>query len=303
MLTPRVTTISLPGGITQTTDTITVSTTLIPFIRSRKVFFKIEGLLPNMQHTPFFDGVDVSDWCREEAFQFMADVADDLTGNNETEFLSGHPETSSNLISDANGTIEGSFFIPNTDSIRFRTGAREFKVRDSAATTDDDAVSSAFSTYTAQGTLETQSTQVTTIRPQPSPQPVVWIDPIAQSFLVERETGVYITSVDLFFRTKPTTGGQPVRVQIRPMVNGIPTNQPVPGGEVMVAAADVNTTTDPNSPSGRAALTKFTFPAPIYLNGLNEYAIVVISESLDYEAWTAAVTEFVFGSTTRRVMQ
>ena len=303
MLTPRVTTISLPGGITQTTDTITVSTTLIPFIRSRKVFFKIEGLLPNMQHTPFFDGVDVSDWCREEAFQFMADVADDLTGNNETEFLSGHPETSSNLISDANGTIEGSFFIPNTDSIRFRTGAREFKVRDSAATTDENAISSAFSTYTAQGTLETQSTQVTTIRPQPSPQPVVWIDPIAQSFLVERETGVYITSVDLFFRTKPTSGGQPVRVQIRPMVNGIPTNQPVPGGEVMVAAADVNTTTDPNSPSGRAARTKFTFPAPIYLNGLNEYAIVVISESLDYEAWTAAVTEFVFGSTTRRVMQ
>ena len=304
MLTPRVTTISLPGGITQTTDTSTVSTTLIPFIRSRKVFFKIEGLLPNMAHTPFFDGVDVSDWCREEAFQFAGSLDEDLSGDEtETAFLTGHPETSSALISNANGEIEGSFFLPNTSSIRFRTGAREFKVRDAAATTDENAISSAFSTYTAQGTLETQNTVVTTIRPQPAPQPTRWIDPIAQSFLVERETGMYVTSVDVFFRSAAASGGLPIRCQIRPVVNGVPTNTPVPGAEKMLAAADVNTTVDPNSPSGRAARTKFTFDAPIYLDAFGEYAVVIITESVDYEVWTAAVTEFIEGSTTRRVMQ
>ena len=114
---------------------------------------------------------------------------------------------------------------------------------------------------------------------------------------------MYVTSVDLFFRSAAASGGIPVRCQIRPVVNGVPTNTPVPGAEKMLAAADVNTTSDPNSVAGRAQVTKFTFDAPVYLDAFGEYAVVVVTESVDYEVWTAAVTEFLEGSTTQRVMR
>ena len=148
-LTPRVTTRVLPGGIRETTESRIVNTTLIPFIRSRKVFFKMEGLLPNTKHRPYFDGIDVSVWCREETFVRVATDGSLTLNVADPSVLSAHPEGSSDLISDANGTIEGSFFIPNTDTVRFGTGVREFKVLDFAASTDANAVSKAFASYTA----------------------------------------------------------------------------------------------------------------------------------------------------------
>lgn len=151
MTTPRTTTITLPGGVRRTTTTRTVSVVMVPFIRSRKVFFRIEGLLPNMRHRPLFDDVDVSSWCREETFTRVSATTSESTADNNAT-LTGHPEGSSSLISDADGVIEGSFYIPNTSSLRFRSGRREFKVRDWNATLDTNAISKAFASYTAQGT-------------------------------------------------------------------------------------------------------------------------------------------------------
>ena len=296
-LTPRVTTRLLPGGVRETTQTTTVNTTLVPWIRSRKVFFKIEGLLPNMRHRPFFDDVDVSSWCREETFTRVATDGTLTLNVNNPESLSGHPETSSNLISDADGVIEGSFFIPNTSALRFRTGAREFKVRDWDATTDESAISKAFASYTATGTLETQQVNVTTIRPI-QVTPPRFIDPVAQSFQIDKASGAYITAVDVFFKTKSDT--VPVRCQIRPMENGLPTNRIVPGAEKMILPAAVNTSSSPDVNTA-GTITTFTFDTPVYVEGFREYAIVVLAESIDYEVWTAVTEEFEVGSTTRRI--
>lgn len=300
MTTPRTTTITLPGGVRRTTTTRTVSVVLLPFIRSRKVFFRIEGLLPNMRHRPLFDNVDVTDWCREEPFQRVSALTAETTvdGSNS---LTAHPEGSASLISDAAGVIEGSFYIPNTDSLRFRSGRREFKVRDWNATTDANSISRAFATYTAQGTLETQETNVTTIMPPPPPRPPLRrIDPIAQSFVIENPAGAFITSVDLFMQSKDSR--VPLQVQIRSMENGIPTGFPLPGARKYVAAADVNVSSSPNV-SNVSTITNVAFDAPIYLNGFTEYCVVLLAESDAYNAWTGAMTEFVVGSTTNRIMK
>lgn len=299
MLPPITTTISLPGGVTQRTTTRTVSVVLLPFIRARKVFFKIEGLLPNMRHRPLFDDVDVSAWCREETFQNVGGLSSDLTVASSSS-LTGHPETASNLISDANGVIEGSFFIPNTPSLRFRTGQREFKVRDWSATTDASAISKAFASYTAKGTLENRESRVTTINPPPASVPVRRIDPVAQSFVIERPEGCFITSVDLFLSSADTR--VPLQVQIRPMNNGIPTGNPIPGAAKFIAAADVNTSSSPDVNTA-GTITNVAFDAPVYLNGNQEYALVVLAESDSYNVWTAVMKEYINGSSSQRIMK
>ena len=45
------------------------------------------------------------------------------------------------------------------------------------------------------------------------------VDPLAQSFYVEEPTGIFVTSIDLFFHSKDET--LPVTVQLRPMELGL----------------------------------------------------------------------------------
>jgi len=129
-----------------------VSVNLIPYMRSVKVYFKATGLRPNTRHFPFFDGVLVSDWCREETFTRVSEDPTEYGSeyNNATE----HPETSSNLISDAQGTIEGSFFVPNTDALKFSTGTKEFKLLDISEDNEDEAISMAFHNFESKGQLK-----------------------------------------------------------------------------------------------------------------------------------------------------
>jgi hypothetical protein len=299
MLTPRVVTTVLPGGITVNTSTSTVSVTLIPFIRARKIYFKIEGLLPNMRHRPFFDGKDVSDWCREEAFVNRNSQTWPGEDPAEAATLSGHPDTSSALISDSNGIIEGTFYLPNRSSLRFRTGVREFKVRDWASSTDANALSIAYASYTARGYLQNDVTTITTIMPLPIIPPRQ-IDPIAQSFLIEKPSGCFITSAEVFMKTKSST--VPLRVQIRAMENGIPTAQVLPGADVYVLPASVKISNTPVA-TNASHKTVATFDTPVFLEGFTEYALVILAESVDYTAWTAVTTEFQVGSTTKRIMK
>jgi hypothetical protein len=93
---------------------------LIPKIRSRKIHFKVTGLKPFTQVFPFFDGFSVSDWVKEESFVNYSEVVEDPS--NLYKDLTQHPDTSSALITDGSGSVEGSFFIPNTGEISFGTG-------------------------------------------------------------------------------------------------------------------------------------------------------------------------------------
>ena len=139
-----------------------LQTALLPFMRSRKVFFKAEGLRPSTRVFPFFDGVNVSSFTKSETFQFYSDGDSDF--GNTLKGLTAHPDGSSNLETDPNGTITGSFIIPNNDSLKFRVGTREFKLLDISVDKEIDAACISRAPYSATGYLDTVESQYRSTR-------------------------------------------------------------------------------------------------------------------------------------------
>ena len=126
---------------------------LIPFIRSRKIFFKAQGLRPNSKVFAFFDGRNVASWVRSESFQYYSNNPVDY-GNIYTR-APGHPDGATTLQTNSDGEVNGSFFIPNTSAIRFRTGKRLFKILDISVDKENDATAVARAIYAATGYLDT----------------------------------------------------------------------------------------------------------------------------------------------------
>ena len=86
--------------------------------------------------------------------------------------------------------------------------------------------------------------------------------PIAQSFFIDEANGIYVTKVDLFFAKRDSA--LPVQIQLRPMVNGLPSaSEIIPGSQVVRSSAQVNP--DTNGPALTA--TSFTFDEPVFLKG------------------------------------
>ena len=109
------------------------------------------------------------------------------------------------------------------------------------------------------------------------------VDPLAQSFYVEPKSGIFVTSVDLYFFSKDPE--LPITVQLRPMYLGFPTNKVYPFSEVVVDAKDVNVSDD-----GSVA-TKVTFKSPVYLSGSEFHCICLLSNSSEYLVWLSRLGE------------
>lgn len=170
-----------------------VDLALIPWIRSRKVYFHAKGLKPNTKFTPFFDGVNMSSWCREESSFVQFSDRDDEIGNRYGMSVSAHPDGSSDLVSDANGEIIGSFFIPSIRNlieykqarknpvfgtrrtlVRFRSGLREFTLLDIDKPDWGEAGSKAFAYYAAFGFMFGLWHRRHYLRWPDSPNPYSW---------------------------------------------------------------------------------------------------------------------------------
>ena len=122
--------------------------------------------------------------------------------------------------------------------------------------------------------------------------------PIAQSFYINAASGIYCTKVDLFFGAKDSA--LPVQIQIRPMVNGSPSSTKIiPGTVKVLPASSINV--DTSGPD--LTPTSFEFDEPVFLSGQQDYALVVIADSKDYQIYIAEINDFLFGSTERRVQK
>lgn len=286
----------------------TVSLTFLPFIRSRKIFFKAEGLRANTKYFPFFDGKAVSDFCREESFQRHAATRNSGSYlGNQYRLSTAHPQGSSELISNNHGEIEGSFFIPSSPTNRFRAGTREFKLLDISKNDDASALSRTSLNYTAQGTLDTRQKTITSTRITQT-RTRRWTettrvrnrDPLAQSFTVNKPSGMFVTKVQTYFKTKDST--VPVELQIRPMVNGIPSATEIIGNaSKFLNPSSVNLPSSQTQTGVLASPTTFEFDEPIFLNPDTDYAIVLLAESIDYNAYVAETYAFELGSTEKRI--
>lgn len=124
---------------------------------------------------------------------------------------------------------------------------------------------------------------------------------ISQIFYVSDETGIFLTSIEVYFQNKDESA--PITLQIRNVVAGIPGNVTMPFSEVTLEPDDINVTTDASVP------TKFTFPSPVYLSGPQQqevrhssssiqqsqpYAITLTSNSKNYKVFLAEIGDLTF---------
>ena len=309
-----------------------IDVAMIPFMRSRRVSFKCQGMKPNTRVFPFFDGVAVDNWVKSDTFTRVATTNNEV--GNRYDRNSGHPDGATSLFTNAEGVVEGEFFIPNVSGLRFRTGTRELKLLDITSDNEDAATSIGVAAFTSSGALETrqrtiQSTRVrnivtgTTSSSSASsrtargtanvntwnvvtgerrvnnvvtnpPRTVRQRDPLAQSFFIPDQDGVFLSKVDIFFQTKDDT--IPVSLELRPMVNGSPSaTETIPGSRVFKSPSAITTSADATS------ATTFEFEEPVFLLPYEEYAVVLIAETDNYNVYIAETEQFILNSTEKRI--
>lgn len=123
------------------------------------------------------------------------------------------------------------------------------------------------------------------------------VDPIAQSFFVsaaEYPDGMFVSSVDLFFKNKGEL--LPVEVQIRPVINGVPSDTVIiPGATTTVDVEDIKVSNFPDA-ANSATATRFTFPSPVYLSPSFEYVIIALTDDFGYDYYSAELGGTIIGT-------
>lgn len=210
----------------------------------------------------------------------------------------------SSLVTNINGDAAGVFAIPNSSSIRFTTGSREFLLTDSS-TGGSDYTTRGRAAYSASGVLETKQKTIASTRTAEIVTEAVtdtrvitsttervtrdmWFDPLAQTFLVDQKGGCFLTKIDLFFATKDSN--LPVTVEIRETINGYPGKRTLPFSKTVLTPSQVNVSSDASS------ATTVTFQSPVYVQDNTEYCIVLLSDSTNYTVWISQLGEKMVGS-------
>lgn len=157
---------------------------LIPWMRSRKIYFKAMGLKPNTVHKAFFDGVNVSEFCKNEtSFVRWSDTTNDYSTQYDYTGFNEHPDGTEDLLSDDEGEVIGSFYIPSvrpspkirtfgitfgevvaTSGKRFRAGVKEFKLVDVSENDVRTADSKAVAYYTVKGAIPVKKLRMMSTR-------------------------------------------------------------------------------------------------------------------------------------------
>lgn len=249
-----------------TTDNV-VETSVIPFMRSIPIDFACTGFRPFTRLYPFWDAIDVSANCKPASGNY----GDSIT-------------------TDAAGAVTGTFLVPNTDVLRFKTGESVMRFTDSATDSRDANVltTQGSTTFLSGGISDTRqttttNTKVLTATTVPTGG-VRYIDPIAQTFTVP--TACFVTKFDIFFASKARN--VPVTLQLRTAGSGLPTSAVI--GTVVLNPSQVQTSND-----GTVATT-FTFDDPIFLAEGMEYAVVLLADTQEYNVYIAEQGQNVIGS-------
>jgi hypothetical protein len=299
-----------------------IDVTAALWMRSRDFIIHATGLKNNSRLYAFFDSIAVTQHCKQIKLTGTKTLSQIINQNyDENDFLTGEnvdwtvvADGSTQALRVAENQIYLLFRVPVRS---FYVGQREFKLTDSPTNSEGTTLTSARNNIYAQGVSQVKSAITINTRPfdvsftdannvrslgrlitderrvevtrafvPPPPPPRNW-DPVAQSFFVDSETypqGFYITSIDLFFRTKSQDDNRNVYVEIREMVNGYPAKQVIGiGDEAIVNNRDIKVSEDASE------ATTFTFKNPIYLGPGNEYCFTIKPENNDpdFAVWVA----------------
>lgn len=227
--------------------------------------------------------------------------------------------TSRRLVTDRIGTLIGSYRVPSSDdpsTPTFETGRSVLRLTSSetnskvpgvvTTSAEDIFYSRGDQDNTQETTLSLRNARVSTQDATPETRTIggdsstadtlitaddlnavgtesrltgEYKDPLAQTFIVDDVTGIYVTSIDLYFQEIPTDFDTPVTIEIREVELGIPSQTVLPFSTVEKKPSEITISQDASVP------TKFTFESPVYLNGQREYAIIILSNSTEYRVW------------------
>lgn len=210
--------------------------------------------------------------------------------------------TNKRFITNESGDLVAGFFIPEPSvegNPRWKVGESVVRFTDSPTNSliPGDVDSAGEGRFTATGTILSKQSDVLLVRnaqirrddvsqtrilrsSSSSTRTGAWVDPLAQSFLVPENEGMFVTKIDTYFQQKDTSG-LPVTLEIRTMVNGYPS--PTVIGKATLTPDNVNVSDD------ASAVTTFTLDAPVYVEGLREYCFAILTSSVEYKMWISSM--------------
>lgn len=289
----------VPDTVTTDLGDRVVEVNFVPYIRSRIVSFKAERMKPNTKLYAYFDGKDITDYATttDEFFDYNdfaganPQYTQSYTFNGETAWPSD-VATKTDLVTDASGTIQGFFIVPNNESMKFRTGQRVFRLTDDADNITSNTTTFSEAVYEASGLLESKENVVLSTRvPRIDRTSVTdnrttfqtgvnlgttrtqtgWYDPLAQTIMIDEPGGIFATSLDLYFADYDPA--IPVSAHLVTTIVGLPSQTILPFTKVSKVLTSANVSDD------ASVATRFTFEAPVHLQQGVEYAIVILSMS------------------------
>ncbi len=275
---------------------------LIPYIRPQSIKMHVRGLKPSTQVYAFFDNEPMSEYTKEITAAEYADPSLVYVGNVAT--------FGDDLISDSNGEMYVELRLPATK--RFRVGTKEIVFSDSP-TNSIDASTKAIGYFVSHGLVQQKQNTILTTRnytttttyttvPVTDSQNVANTTPgktfvgfvddsscSAYSFIPKvplGEEGIFLTSVDLFFKDKHPTYGVWVEVREMDTAGGITRNQ-VPFSEVWLTPSEMSISDD------ASLATNIKFPSPLFLYADTQYAFIIHTVAInpDTYIWVARLGE------------
>lgn len=199
------------------------------------------------------------------------------------------------IVTNENGIFIGSFYIPEDDeevNPKFKKGIKTFNLTTIANNSNKlsslDSYAEAtfrvsdFVEFTKGNDLNAKnknkkssnkSEAFTKTRKLNSNQ----FNPLAQTFEISDNSGVFITKCDIYFRSK--SNNIPITLDIRTTENGIPSENILSSSSVTLNSKNIQTSDTSLIP------TTFTFTTPIFLEANEEYCLVLTTPSDDYSVW------------------
>jgi hypothetical protein len=295
-----------------------------PFMRSRTVAFVATTLKPNTRVWPFFDSTNVAIHCapgvRSGVENFQAgneDMIVNRTGNWGDPLITDANGTIAGVFRIPAGQFrvgDRSFMLTNVDDLVVGADGMNTKAIGTYSASNVSVTKQASTLTTTEPRLVfnstndirtlTNSTSSSTFVPWPQPEPVAGLgaggpldfggdggdaDPFAQSFLVKAPsnvTGIFISQIGLFFRTKDPSLG--VTVYVMEVRGGQPDISTVLGSAYLPSSAI-------SAPGNNDQVeTIFTFDHPIYLSKEKYYAFMIYPDatSPEYTFWMAETGGF-----------
>lgn len=210
------------------------------------------------------------------------------------------------------GSLFGIFHVPSDNKLRWLTGERVFTVTDTATFNDNSYKMRAIAKYSAIGKINSSENARNPVLREQTPNTLQAAPKVtqesqkindrkymAQTFYtpkgnevingeVKNAYGIFVSSIELFFKKKPTESEEllPFTVALSKVDSGLPGNDII--AEATLEPYYIKTSDNPST-GNSSTITKFSFVDPVYLNPSTEYAIKLITESPDYEVWTATM--------------